>query len=81
MSDDPTDGMDDDARVLEARIVDLEMLVAHQQKTIDDLNEVVTGQGRMIADLRRKLETLTTRFLSVEEQLRDAPPVDKPPHW
>ncbi|RKF07245.1 SlyX family protein [Oceaniradius stylonematis] len=63
------------------RLDDLEILAAHQAQMIDDLNEVVVSQGEVIADLRRKLEVLARRFSEAEERMREAVPVDKPPHW
>ena len=63
------------------RLDDLEVLAAHQAQMLDDLNEVVIAQGDVIADLRRKLDVLARRFAGLEEQMRGAVPVDKPPHW
>ena len=63
------------------RLDDLEVLAAHQAQMLDDLNEVVIAQGDVIADLRRKLDALARRFATLEEQVRGAAPVDKPPHW
>ena len=63
------------------RLDDLEILVAHQSRTIDELSDVVARQGETISDLRRKLEVLVRRFAETEQRIRDAIPVDKPPHW
>lgn len=63
------------------RLDDLEILAAHQVRTIDDLNEVVVEQGRIIAELRRRLDVLTKRFAETEAQLAEMAPAQKPPHW
>lgn len=63
------------------RLEDLEILAAHQSQMIDDLNEVVIEQGKVIGELRRKLEALSGRFSSLEDQMDGDVPIDKPPHW
>ena len=63
------------------RLDDLEVLAAHQARTIDDLNDVIVQQGRVIAELRRRIEVLTKRFADAEAQLAEMTPVEKPPHW
>ena len=63
------------------RLEDLEILATHQARTIDDLNEVVLEQGRLIAEMRRRLGVLTKRFADAEAQLAEMTPVQKPPHW
>lgn len=68
--------MSDDTRIRE-----LEQALAHQQRLVEDLNEVVTRQADEIAAMQRKLDALTQRFLAVEEAVQPDIPVDKPPHW
>lgn len=65
----------------EERIVKLEEIVAHQTKTIDDLSDQLARQWTTIDHMRSKLDTLVERFLSLEEQSREAPPVTPPPHY
>lgn len=36
---------------LEERLIEIEMALANQEKTIDDLNEVVIKQGKIIDEL------------------------------
>ncbi|WP_306119847.1 MULTISPECIES: SlyX family protein [unclassified Roseitalea] len=69
------------ARTQNERLDELEIQVAHQARTIDELNEVVTAQDAVIADLSGKLEALRHRFGELERRLGEAPPVDRPPHW
>ncbi|MEL6437040.1 MAG: SlyX family protein [Pseudomonadota bacterium] len=75
--------MDDDDRPKTdgERVEDLEVLVAHQARTIDELSDVVASHGDVISDLRRKIDVLTRRTAEAESRLSDIVPVDKPPHW
>ena len=63
------------------RLDDLEILAAHQAQLLEELNDVVSAQGEVIADLRRKLEVISRRLAEAEQRLAEAAPVDKPPHW
>jgi SlyX protein len=65
----------------EQRIDMLEGVVSHQQRMLDEINDVVTAQAKELGDLRTRLETLVSRFLAVEEAVQPDIPVDKPPHW
>ena len=68
-------GADDD------RITRLEMIVAEQEKTIGELSAEIAEQWKTIEELRRRLDALTDRFLTLEEQTAPEIPVTKPPHW
>jgi SlyX protein len=64
---------------LEHRIDELELRLAYQDKTIADLNDVITAQWK-------KIEALERQLLRLDEELRDidsleAPPNQKPPHY
>jgi SlyX protein len=63
------------------RLTTLEIRHAEQEKTIEELSAEVAEQWKVIDGLQNKLDALTTRFLSLEEQA--APPIEahKPPHW
>jgi SlyX protein len=63
------------------RIARLEMIVAEQERTIEDLSGQVAEQWTVVEKLRRKLDLLTERFLAVEEQSGSDVPVTRPPHW
>lgn len=65
---------------LEARIEALERAAAHQEQTIDELNETITAQWREIEILKRRLAKLDDDLRDVEAGL-PAPPVQKPPHY
>lgn len=65
----------------EARLTQLEILAAEQEKTISELSEQIAEQWKTIEKLQRKLAALTDRFLALEEQTAPDVPVTKPPHW
>jgi len=66
----------------EARIVELEMKVSYQDKTIEDLNETVTN-------LQREVQLLERLFSQVKQKLSPASMTEadinianeKPPHY
>ncbi len=60
------------------RIDILETRLAHQEKTIADLNEVVTAQWKKIERLERQLQRLDEEVQALDTQ--DVP-VTKPPHY
>lgn len=63
---------------LAARIVALEVRVAHQDKSIGDLNEMITAQWRKIEGLERLIGRLSEEI----EQLDQVPAGnEKPPHY
>ncbi|GCA48159.1 hypothetical protein KGO5_00581 [Sinorhizobium sp. KGO-5] len=68
-------------REAEERITRLEETVAHQLKTIEELSDQLAEQWKVVEQTRAKLDRLTERFLSLEEQAQDATPVTRPPHY
>jgi len=66
---------------MKTRITKLEILISEHEKTIEELSAMVAEQWNMIAKLQKKLDTLTDRFLSLEEQSHADIPVTRPPHW
>ncbi|MFQ6183473.1 SlyX family protein [Sinorhizobium meliloti] len=68
-------------REAEERITRLEETVAHQLKTIEELSDQLAEQWKVVEQTRAKLDRLTKRFLSLEEQAQDATPVTRPPHY
>jgi SlyX protein len=66
---------------LEHRIMDLETLVTHQARAIEELSFLVTEQWQTIEAMRAKLDALTERFMALEEQAISRPESSKPPHW
>lgn len=63
------------------RITRLEEMVAHQAKTIEELSDQLAEQWKVVEQTRAKLDRLTERFLTLEEQTREAIPVAPPPHY
>jgi len=64
----------------EERIVDLEIQVTHQSKTIEELSEVISQQWKHIDRLNRQMQGLSDTVLDLEEQI--GPPANqKPPHY
>jgi uncharacterized coiled-coil protein SlyX len=64
---------------LEDRITALESHIAHQDGTIDDLNEMVNKQWAEIEALRRDLAELRARLARVEGDVGPSQPDDLPP--
>ncbi|MDM9626860.1 SlyX family protein [Rhizobium sp. S152] len=63
------------------RITHLEETIAHQAKTIEELSDQLTEQWKVVEQTRAKLDRLTERFLSLEEQSLEAPAITRPPHY
>jgi SlyX protein len=63
------------------RITRLEETIAHQAQTIEELSDQLTQQWTVVEQVRAKLDRLTERFLSLEEQSIDAPANTRPPHY
>lgn len=66
---------------IESRLVHLEETVAHQARTIEELSDQLAEQWKVVEQTRAKLDRLTERFLTLEEQARDAAPATRPPHY
>jgi SlyX protein len=78
MSPDPTN----DIEAMATRIDALEMRVAYQDQTIEDLNSAVTAQRQQIESLARQIERLTDRVQEAEHRAgTSAQPDPPPPHY
>ena len=60
------------------RIEALELRVAHQDKAIADLNDVILAQWKKIEMLERSLSRLNEEMQSMDSS---SVPVDRPPHY
>jgi SlyX protein len=68
---------------LAARVVELETLLTHQQRTLAELDQVVLAQQKQIDALERRMESLAAELhvpggSAVEER---KPEDEKPPHY
>ena len=66
----------------EDRFIDLETRLAHQDKLLNDLNDVVTDQQAKIMQLEELCKALIDRVRAVAENgPGDAPGDERPPHY
>ena len=61
------------------RIDELEMRMAHQDRTIADLNDVITAQWKKIEALENQLRRMGEELQSLEPS--DTATNQKPPHY
>ena len=61
------------------RLTELEVRVAFQEKTIQDLNEVVTDQQRQIDRLTQELEAIKSRLAGLAPSMVIPQEDEKPP--
>lgn len=66
---------------LDPRVVELEIQVAHQNRTIEELSAEMARQGGEIDRLRKTLKVLAERFLALEEVATPRPEITRPPHY
>ena len=60
----------------------LEERIAHLERAVEDLSDVIARQDRELAVLTRRVQMLMQRAAEQEADARDAPPANqKPPHW
>lgn len=64
---------------LEARLVELEMRLAHHERMAEELSDVIADQGRTIDRLTLQMRRLIERLLEVEAGGQRSPQDDKPP--
>ncbi len=68
---------------MEARVQELEYIVSHLQKTVDDLNEALLLQQRKLDSLSRQVEqakSVVQSVLNADNTPRSLAD-DKPPHY
>ena len=63
------------------RLTELEIALAHAERTVEELSDIVRAQDGRIAALERRAVLLTTRLAAVEEGGAPAPVDRPPPHW
>ncbi|SFZ82885.1 SlyX protein [Devosia enhydra] len=68
-----------DSPQLTARVLALEMRLTHQDRAIEDLNEIVTRQWREMERLKRLVDRLEAEIAEAEAGRRDLPGKEPPP--
>ncbi len=63
----------------EERITELETRIAHQDRAIADLNEMITAQWKKLEAMERQLRRFGEEISSLEGN--EAPANQKPPHY
>ncbi len=56
--------------MIDPRLVQLEVLAAEQERLIEELSQEVARAWQVIERMQKKLDTLTERFLALEERSR-----------
>lgn len=63
----------------EPRLIELETKIAYQDKTIEDLSDVIYKQQQQITNLEKALELLKNQIHSIgDNEIRGH---EKPPHY
>lgn len=72
-----------DLQQLQQRIVCLEELFAHEERKVQQLNQVILQHRQLLDTLEKKLAILEHRFQWVAENssANDNLPHEKPPHY
>jgi SlyX protein len=70
-----------DAETVNTRIEQLEARIAHQERTIEDLNNSVTAQWRQIDGLTKQVERVAARLQHVEDNAPPGAAEPPPPHY
>lgn len=65
----------------QARIVELQTQIAHQERVIEELSQEVRRQGETVDQLEKTLRELAQRFLALEEVATPRPEITRPPHY
>ncbi|WP_375619581.1 MULTISPECIES: SlyX family protein [unclassified Bartonella] len=52
----------------EARLIELEMKLAYQEKFIEELSREVTNQWKSLDEISKKVDVLARRFSDLKEQ-------------
>ncbi len=71
--------MTDSAPTDSTRLDELEIRVAHQDQTIEDLNAAITAQWKLIERLEARVERLGERVTDSEQSAGEADPESSSP--
>lgn len=74
---------DDTGKRLQARVVELETLYAHLERTLGDLDQAVLAQQRRIDALEKKAAAIESDLNGLSDSLTPErkPEEEKPPHY
>jgi len=70
-----------EAETVNTRIESMEMRIAHQDRTIEDLNKSVTEQWKQIEALGKQVERMVARLQDVEDNASPRAAEPPPPHY
>jgi SlyX protein len=63
------------------RLTTLEIRFAEQERVIEELSAEVAAQWKIVEQMQKRVELLTQRLQSVEDNTAPDVPVTRPPHW
>ena len=68
---------------MQDRLTQVEMLLMHLQKTLQDLDDVIRGQGSRLKDLERDMKRINQELGLLRERAFDerSAEEEKPPHY
>lgn len=66
---------------IENRLMALEEKVAHQDDTIETLNQTVTEQWKLIEQLKKQIGHLDSQLYELENHMGNPAANQKPPHY
>ncbi|QPC86478.1 hypothetical protein GA830_06820 [Mesorhizobium sp. NBSH29] len=67
--------------ISEDRLVALEMRVAEQDHTIEELSSEIAEQWKRMERMQKTVSVLAERFAALEEASTPSHEAAKPPHW
>ncbi|WP_182086093.1 SlyX family protein [Aureimonas sp. ME7] len=65
----------------EDRLTELEIALAHQTQTVEELSTEMANQGARIERLEKSIKALVGRLLELEESAAPRAEITKPPHY
>ncbi|WP_109317476.1 SlyX family protein [Pseudovibrio ascidiaceicola] len=69
------------SKSLEERVDELEMHIAHQNETIETLNDVVSNQAQVLDRLVSAMGQMKDQLLDIQDLVEQTPANQKPPHY
>ncbi|MCU7800185.1 MAG: SlyX family protein [gamma proteobacterium symbiont of Lucinoma myriamae] len=66
---------------IENRVMELEIKNAHQEDTIEHLNQIIIEHQALIDNLARHLEQLQNKINTIQEDNSKEAPEPPPPHY